>query len=340
MHCKIKYDLSKVHAMMDKIFKAGFLLLFILGTVGLAFAGNDGHPPWKDPQSLLDYADGLMQRSEFDQAATEYKRFLHLYSGHPDAEEAEVRLGLAYRSAGDWKRAVEVFYGLAALYEEKNRLSARATLHLAETYSRAGMHAEALREYSGFIKRYPDDPLVPKARYGAGWAMMALGDGKGAANQFSLVDRSSSLYSNALDLSVSSLQLVDIRRPSPVLAGVLSAILPGAGQAYAGRPRNALISFLINGAFIAGAVASFARGNEGAGILISFLESGWYMGGISSAAQDAREVYREALDERLSGLARKHDFPLRLKPEEGRISIQFLRIPLDRILKRGGAASW
>jgi len=313
------------------------LLLFILGAIDPACAGDDRLSPWRDPEKLLGYADELMQKGESWQAATEYKRFLSLYPGHCDALEVELRLGLAYRMSGDWKRATEAFYGLAALNEEKNSLSARAMFHLAETYSREGLHNDALQEYAGFLKRYPDDPLVPKARYGAGWAMMALGDGEGASAQFSHLDRSSPLYPKAQELARSSLQLLDIRRPSSLVAGTLSAILPGAGQAYAGRPRNALVSFVINGVLIAGAVALFARGNEGAGILVSFIEGGWYMGGIRSAAQDARDEYRQELDEQLQRLALTHDFPLRLKPEKNRINIQFLHIPLDKILKGSGS---
>ena len=170
------------------------LLLFILGAIDPACAGDDRFSPWRDPEKLLSYADELMQKGESWQAATEYKRFLSLYPGHRDALEVEMRLGFAYCMSGDWKRAIEAFYGLAALNEEENRLSARAMFHLAETYSREGLHKDALQEYAGFLKRYPDDPLVPEARYGAGWAMMALGDGEGASAQFSHLDRSSPLY--------------------------------------------------------------------------------------------------------------------------------------------------
>jgi tetratricopeptide (TPR) repeat protein len=311
------------------------LLLFISIAAMPAFA-MDGKPsPWRDPQALVGYADELMEKGEFERAAIEYKRFLLLYPEHTDALEVELRLGLAYRKANDWRRAVETFYVLAALNEKEKRLSARAMFHLAETYAMEGLHADALREYTAFLKRYPEDPLAPEARYGAGWAMMALGDGEGASAQFSFLDRSSALFPKAQELARSSLELADIRRPSPEVAGALSAILPGAGHAYAGRLQNALISFLINGALIAGAVALFARGNDGGGLLISIFETGWYVGGIRSAAQNAREAYREALEEHLQQLAHKYDFPIHLKPEENRITIEFFHIPLDGILRGG-----
>ena len=73
------------------------------------------------------------------------------------------------------------------------------------------------------------------------------------------------------------------------MAGVLSGILPGSGHLYAGRPGQAASSFLLNTLFITGAVLAFEHDSPVLGGILVFFEMGWYVGGIRSAAQTARE---------------------------------------------------
>lgn len=79
-------------------------------------------------------------------------------------------------------------------------------------------------------------------------------------------------------------QTLSIRR-----AQVLNAILPGAGYLYVGQKQTALTSFVINTLFTAAAYHFFAHGNIGAGLIISSLEAGWYLGGINGAGLAAKE---------------------------------------------------
>jgi hypothetical protein len=86
------------------------------------------------------------------------------------------------------------------------------------------------------------------------------------------------------------------RRRSPVLAGVLSGVVPGAGQLYAGRRRDALVAFLLNALFVLGAVQAFRSGNEATGVILTSVEAGWYAGNIASAASSARRANELALE--------------------------------------------
>ena len=84
------------------------------------------------------------------------------------------------------------------------------------------------------------------------------------------------------------------RRKSPALAGVLTAILPGAGQIYAGSLSAAAITFVLNGLFI-GATVEQAVGKHyvtasAAGVAASF----FYVGGIMNAVDLARRENRLA----------------------------------------------
>ncbi|MGE0871954.1 MAG: hypothetical protein AB7P03_25575 [Kofleriaceae bacterium] len=80
----------------------------------------------------------------------------------------------------------------------------------------------------------------------------------------------------------------DARERSPALAGVLSAVLPGSGQLYAGSLQAAAVTFVLNGLFI-GATVELAREHHyitsaAAGTVASF----FYVGGIMNAVDLAR----------------------------------------------------
>jgi TM2 domain-containing membrane protein YozV len=95
----------------------------------------------------------------------------------------------------------------------------------------------------------------------------------------------------------------DAREKSPAFAGVLSALIPGAGQLYAGSLQAAAVTFVLNGLFI-GATVELARDEHyftaaAAGTAASF----FYVGGIMNAVDLARrrndiaqELHREALE--------------------------------------------
>ena len=87
-------------------------------------------------------------------------------------------------------------------------------------------------------------------------------------------------------------QLAPPVHKSPAVAGVLSAVLPGAGHLYIGKPLQALTAFLLNGLFLAGAVYAVGEGLEGTAAILLFFETGWYLGTINSARAGAREFNR------------------------------------------------
>lgn len=91
----------------------------------------------------------------------------------------------------------------------------------------------------------------------------------------------SSIHSNYLESSNSK---------SPVLAGVLSAIIPGGGQAYVGAYQSAALAFFFN-ALLLGATLDFHRKDMGMAAAASgTLFSMTYLGNIVSAVKGANLV--------------------------------------------------
>ncbi len=77
---------------------------------------------------------------------------------------------------------------------------------------------------------------------------------------------------------------------SPGLAMFLSALLPGSGHIYAGNPLHGVSSFVINLGLISAAYFSFENKSPILGSFITYVETGFYLGGIKTAARDARET--------------------------------------------------
>jgi hypothetical protein len=94
-------------------------------------------------------------------------------------------------------------------------------------------------------------------------------------------------------------------------AQVLNAVLPGAGYLYVGQKQTALTSFLLNTLFTAAAYHFFDNGNFAAGLILSSLEMGWYIGGINGAGLAAKELNERLYDTTITAtMVQTHLFPI------------------------------
>jgi len=66
----------------------------------------------------------------------------------------------------------------------------------------------------------------------------------------------------------------------------LGVLCPGAGYLYAGQPKTALTSFLVNGLLIAASTQLFVSHLYTLGVVVATFEAGWYVGGILGGKED------------------------------------------------------
>ena len=92
-------------------------------------------------------------------------------------------------------------------------------------------------------------------------------------------------------------------RKRPGLAAGMSAVLPGAGQAYNGRWGEAASAFIVNGLLIGSTVTLIRREEYFAGASVGLLAVSFYGGNVFSAMWGARRHNRLAAQERLDELA-------------------------------------
>ncbi len=228
------------------------------------------------------FVDDLVARGLYREAYVELLREAAACEEH--AEELHFQAGQVLWDAGDWEAAGRHFGAMSG-----------DSARLAEAWSwyQAGQEVRAAA-VAGASAR-------PEASYLAGLAHLQLGDPASASQAFAGTTGDWADRGQALSEQVARWQVPHKR---PVLAGTLSAVLPGAGQAYVGRWGEAASAVLVNGLLIAAAAELYRRELWFGAGAVTFLELGFYGGGIASAANGARRANRVAWEERIEPLVR------------------------------------
>lgn len=270
-----------------------------------ALFARPGHAA--DRLQALSFADTLFAEGDHYRAITEYKRFLHLFPADGEAPRAALRIAECYLAGRRWAEAESALARVGREHPETNE-AGRAALLLAEVAYRQGHFAAARRRFRQLAEQAPDPANRREARYRLAWSLIEEDRYAAAAQELAPLAEA-----KAAGLAAELPQLERLPHKSPRLAGALSALLPGAGQLYAGRPRDAALAFLLNTAFIVGAWESFDDGNEVVGGILLLFEAGWYTGNIFNAANSAQKFNREVREMEKDRLRERFGLTLSLR---------------------------
>lgn len=272
--------------------------------VELERALAEAPPLAQDDAEQAGFADRLWDGREWERARIEYERLLFARPASPFADHCRQRAALCLAKArrrGDALALVEKM----AVAAERERT--RALVEREIERPAAALRAAELGE----------SPLL------AGFLALEAERSDVAREQFARVGDAA---------RAELLRCVDdvdaLPRKSPMLAGTMSALLPGSGQLYVGRPGDALAAFSINAVLIGGTVLAARRDEDAAAIAIGFVASGFWFGNIYGAANGAALDARERRDHRLDaarGNLRQSGFFATLEPNQrgGAIGLYF-----------------
>ncbi len=194
--------------------------------------------------TALELGRALASLGSYDQAITEYKRFICFSTDTGSQCNAYRRIAQAYRAEGKWEDAVEAFQTSMSLapgdsIRDDLRVQMAVTLIAAQRYGAAKF---ALLRVHAFGK-YTD--ITQKAGFFLG--IVSLYTGKWDAAREYFADHFSSepdIRGYIVDSLLAPYNLPRMR--SPATAGWLSTFLPGSGQVYAGDLRHGLNSLALN----------------------------------------------------------------------------------------------
>lgn len=215
-------------------------------------------------RGVWEYAETLFRGREYYRAISEYKRLLHYFPGSGLSLAARVRIGEALLNGGEPAGSIGHFSGLLDS-------GAMAPYRPPLLYLRGLGHLENERHLPYAMRE--------------GHIALALADLRAsldaAREEWPLRPRVGGFVS-AMETPPD-----DLPSKSPLLAGTLSALLPGAGSAYVGRWSEAALSFFINALFI-GATANAARkDNDDLAVVLGVGALAFYAGNIYAAVNGA-----------------------------------------------------
>jgi len=245
-----------------------------------------------DSEKQFSFAKELMQKGDFDYAILELKRFIYFFPDDPKVPQARCLIGICYMKSGRYEKAREVFSDICRSHKN-DKYAQKALFFIGESYYKQKVFDEAEYYFSLLIQRFPKSELYDDALYRLGWIRMYQDKWKEASKIFSQIRETSPYYEKAKALARSSLKGETLSYKSPKLAGVLSALLPGAGHAYVERYRDGCVAFLLNGVFIMASIEAFHEDIDVMGGMLSFLELGWYTGSIYSAINVTHKYNRK-----------------------------------------------
>ena len=248
-----------------------------------------------EAENVFGFAESLFEEEDYFRAIGEYKRYIYLNPTEALAEKATYRIAESYFKAKRWSDAILACNQFLAKYP--NSASFYEILYLkgrAEKHDKR--YDDALRTFN-FIVKAQAPGYYDKALYQNALIMLERTEWQLARDVLKQITKDSPLFLSALSLSAELEHSDKLPHKSPTSAGILAAILPGAGHLYTERPTDALVAFLLNGAFIWGAIELFQHDNYVAGGIFTFFELGWYTGNIYSAVSSAHKYNRSKQDD-------------------------------------------
>ena len=187
----------------------------------------------------LSMGSHFFKLGNFDAAITEYKRFLFFHPADPRTAETYRNIGIAYQEQGHWGEAVAAMR-TAVQHASNPEEKSKYRLELAVIFIAAKDYDLGRLE---LIKARMRNPSAPVHRHALFLEAIAL------IYQFRWAEAGEVLRNYTTDEKLDTLleNAVNAPQKSARLAKVLSAILPGAGQVYAGNWRSGLNAFALNG---------------------------------------------------------------------------------------------
>jgi len=294
-----------------------FIAIFVLYCTFIHRAWGESET---EAEHVFGFAESLYEEGDYFRAIGEYKRYIYLTSSGSTSnqtEKATFRISECYFHAKRWTEAIDACnqflskYPASPLYFEMLYLKGRIE-------KLSGRYDDALHTFDliviANVPNYQDKALYQKAL-----VMLERTNWQAVGDALRQINQGSPLFPIASAFAIEMEKNEYLPHKSPTTAGLLAAVFPGAGHLYAERHRDALVAFLLNGAFILGATELFHHDNYAAGGILAFFELGWYSGNIYSAVSSVHKYNRDKETNFIRKL--KDNFSLAFSREAGGPSI-------------------
>jgi TM2 domain-containing membrane protein YozV len=232
------------------------------------------------PDGILDFAYSLYRDRDFSRAYSEYSRYTFLYPAQ-QSDFINFMMGLCSSRMGNYTQARDLF---SAVDTSNGKLRTAAEYETALTFLNEGQYRRSL----DFLSKHTLPALSPFYDSGiiSSFSYMYLGDWDNAAL---MIRETPSSLKNDIQFLIKEGR--NAPRKSPWGAGILSALIPGAGKMYAERWKDGIFSFLNIGGLAGLSVYNFLQ--DGMDSVKGWIYAGiggiFYIGNIYGSVKAALE---------------------------------------------------
>ena len=285
-----------------------FFLIILLTITLLSIAYAEKPIEYYAPENVRKFADFLYEQGDYLRAAGEYQRYLfYILNDAEETDQIRYKIALCYRFAGDSDQAIQNFETLLGSHPQ-SRFASRAYYQIGATYFLMDQFDQSTRFLREALPHITDTQQHAEAEQLIGLSYLMQKRWSEAGEVFKILQGSTviavrdkaSVYQNYAEGGT----LLPIR--SPILAGVLSTIVPGAGRLYTGfHIGDALTSLLTVGLTGWQAYDGFRRDGLPSvkGWTLGALSGIFYVGNIYGSVISARVYNRHIKDEFLTTLS-------------------------------------
>jgi len=263
-----------------------FILRFLItGIIIILISSAYGFDTPGSSDAIFGFAEYLENTGDYYRAITEYKRFIFLWPENELSNECRYRIGRSYLYGSDYENAISEFQNLYNL--SSGNLPARKIQY---AYSKSLFMASRYKQAAFVAKNnMPDLTISKRQAYDISWCYLKDKNIKSALQIYQELAETEKSDDRIFNIRDAIVHLESLPEKRPCIAGVMSAILPGSGQIYAGRWRDGLISFLINGLFISAIAGAIDKDHDETAAILGFLELGFYSANIYNSLNDAHK---------------------------------------------------
>jgi tetratricopeptide (TPR) repeat protein len=230
-------------------------------------------------EMLYQFGMHLYRTQEYYRAISEYKRLLYFFPESQYRETIRLQIGRAYMAGGDQREAMDYWQRLLQSDDPITEPPSRLLI----LYGISLLDNDRLKPFR--LRQEKVDAAI---------------------DHLARVRSSDPDSRRVTDFVEEYRSVPPAATKSPLLAGSLSALLPGAGSVYTKRPREGLYTLFFTGLFALAAGEAFQHQQYPTGYFFGFFSLAFYGGGIYTAVNSAHRYNDTQAADRLVRLRKKH----------------------------------
>lgn len=239
----------------------------------------------------LRVADAFMEEREYYRAITEYKRFLILFPDSDKGDYAIFKIGMANYYGEEYESAIRNFDSLMEKYPQSG-LVPESIYISALGYWKLKKYENAEAALETVEKAYSESPYAPRSLIAH--ALLAL-DRDRLDVSAQDINKLVTAYPEypAVKHAEETINMFEqyrsLPRKSEVLAGALSAVIPGSGYMYAEHYGDGVTALLINALAVTGTISAINSENYAVAAIVGGIGLPFYFGNIYGSANAAKK---------------------------------------------------